>query len=153
METILDLPKYLDTYKNILLVNHSTKNIKDLLPNHTFSKLNIKGIDNVEQLDRQLKLELLLTNEKLFLIEHIHSINYFPFQKRDLSTTYTSDSLYYSCIFDNFKNIDAKLVNLSIGEPNKYLIKNSDFIAKINKNNSIVVIKNKYNYYISNWVE
>lgn len=148
MKTILDLPKYLDSYKNILLVNHSTKNIKELFPNNTFSKIIIGGIINLDQLDRQLKLDLLLSDSKLYLIEYINQlISYLDgtFKNSDNSLE------YYNCIFDNFKNLDAKLVILSNGNPNKYLIKNSQFIAKINKNNSITIIKNKYNYYISNW--
>jgi hypothetical protein len=153
MKTILDLPKYLDSYNNILLVNHSTKKIKDLFPTHTFSKITIDGITNIDQLDRQLKLDLLLSDNKLYLIEHIYQLTSYPFSYNFNGTFkhYDNSLEYYNCIFDNFKNSDAKLVNLSQGDPNRYLVKNSQFIAKINKNSSITVIKNKFNYYINNW--
>lgn len=146
MRTILDLPKYIENYKIVYFPCEVNKSINTILPNHDFFKINFDGLEKVEQLDRYLKLNLLLSDNKLFLIDSLPIIN-------GLKKYSGFDEKYYKCIADNFKNSDAKLVILLNVDyvMNSNIAKMAEFIAKINKTNSVTIIKNKYNYYINNW--
>lgn len=142
MKTILDLPKYIENYKIIYFTCEVNESINTILPNYDFFKINFDGLDNPEQLDRYLKLNLLLSDNKLFLIDSL------PIFLGLIYDGYADK--YYKRIADNFKNSDAKLVIL-LKEDNRYISKMAEFIAKISKKKSVTIIKNKYNYYINNW--
>ena len=152
MKTISDLPKYLETYNIIYLVNESRNDINQLYPNYEFTKIDLNNFEKAEQLDRQLKLNSLLSDNKLFLIDSvpIQHYNYSHISNHSKSSPVLENEKIYKCIADNFNINDSKLVIID-HNINKYVIKISSFIAKVNKNNSIKIIKNKYAYFSNNW--
>jgi hypothetical protein len=151
MKTILDLPKYLEAYNIIYLVTETKCDINKLFPNKEFKKINISEFSKPEQLDRYLKLDLLISETKFFLVDSLPSSHYDMFYRNNFHGSPEIDKIY-KCLSDNFNKNDTKLVFITNeNDINKHLIKISNFITKVNKNNSIKVIKNKYAYYVDNW--